>query len=64
TMEDLEAFYGVRLDCHDLARKAHLQLRNGNMDVIFQQGLHEFLADFMQQNNALGTSIAKNYNFF
>ena len=33
------------------------------MEHIFQNGLHEFLADFMLKNNALSTSIAKTYNF-
>ncbi|MEZ5872720.1 MAG: alpha-E domain-containing protein [Nitratireductor sp.] len=64
TMDDLEDYYGIRLECHDHAKSTHLQLRNAKMDVIFQTGLHEFLSDFIQQNNNLGASIAESYNFF
>jgi len=33
------------------------------MEQIFQNGLHEFLQDFMNSNNALSQSIATNFNF-
>ena len=30
---------------------------------IFEFGLHEFLTDFIRQNNQLGSDIAEAYNF-
>jgi uncharacterized alpha-E superfamily protein len=33
------------------------------MEDIFQSGLHEFLGDFMADNNALSAEIAHTYNF-
>jgi uncharacterized alpha-E superfamily protein len=33
------------------------------MEQIFQNGLHEFLQDFMAANNSLSQSIATTYNF-
>jgi uncharacterized alpha-E superfamily protein len=33
------------------------------MEEIFQEGLHEFLQEFMAANNRLSQSIATTYNF-
>jgi uncharacterized alpha-E superfamily protein len=33
------------------------------MEQIFQNGLHEFLQEFMAANNNLSRSIAVNFNF-
>jgi uncharacterized alpha-E superfamily protein len=30
---------------------------------VFEQGLHEFLVDFMASNAAIGVAIAKDYRF-
>jgi uncharacterized alpha-E superfamily protein len=38
-------------------------LKSGNMEQIFQDGLHEFLGSFMNANNALSADIAQTYNF-
>ena len=37
--------------------------RPDKMDDIFQNGLHEFLQDFMKANNQLAAEIAQTYNF-
>lgn len=63
TLRDLEAFYGTRYECHDLGERIYDQLNKGDMEVIFQSGLHEFLTEFIASNNALGTSVAESYNF-
>jgi uncharacterized alpha-E superfamily protein len=31
------------------------------MDSIFQSGLHEFLAEFIEDNNRLGGAISQQY---
>jgi uncharacterized alpha-E superfamily protein len=62
-LEGLGNLYGKRYDCHDLAHETYHRLKKGNMDDIFQAGLHEFLQDFISGNAKLSASIAKNYNF-
>lgn len=62
-LNDLGALYGQRYECHTLAQTTHEQLKSGNMEHIFQGGLHEFLQWFMWKNNALSESISKTYNF-
>lgn len=62
-LNDLGALYGQRYECHTLAQATQEHLKSGNMEQIFQSGLHEFLQGFMRKNNALSVSIAKIYNF-
>ncbi len=62
-LDGLGALYGQRYACHDTAHQTYQRLLTGNMDAIFQSGLHEFLREFMAANNALSASIAKTYNF-
>ena len=37
------------------------RLENTNMHTIFQSGLHEFLTEFLADNNRLGAAISKQY---
>ena len=62
-LQGLEELYGERYDCHDMALQTKTLLSDGKMEDIFQNGLHEFLGDFMLKNTALSKSIAKTYNF-
>ena len=62
-LNDLGAMYGQRYECHRMAQETQEQLKSGDMEQIFQSGLHEFLQDFMHKNNVLSASIAKTYNF-
>ncbi len=62
-LSGLEALYGKRYRCHDQAQDTYVRLKGGNMEDIFQHGLHEFLAAFMAGNNALSAEIARTYNF-
>ena len=62
-LDGLAPLYGKRYDCHDLARETYQRLKTGDMEQIFQSGLHEFLQEFITANAALSQSIAKNYNF-
>ena len=36
---------------------------DGNIDKIFQSGLHEFIEDFIARNNRLGSEVAEAYHF-
>ena len=38
-------------------------LAEGDIDTIFQSGLHEFLEDFIARNNRLGREISEAYHF-
>ncbi len=62
-LDGLAELYGNHYDCHGIAADTYKRLKNGNMEQIFQNGLHEFLQDFMDSNNALSQSIATNFNF-
>lgn len=64
TLGDLEKLHGARYECHDLADEMNARLKQGDMHAIFQQGLHEFLSDFIAYNNTLGRTIAKDFNFY
>jgi uncharacterized alpha-E superfamily protein len=62
-LDGLAELYGSHYECHGMAAATYKRLKNGNMEQIFQNGLHEFLQDFMDSNNALSQSIATNFNF-
>ncbi len=56
----LEQLSGLRqIECKRLAGELHAKLRFGKMQDIFQQGLHEFLSDFIDANNYLGAEIQR-----
>ena len=45
------------------ARKLHNQLQNLTMENVFQNGLHEFVSNFIGENNQLGLLISEQYLF-
>ncbi len=58
-----EQDYGLRLPCHQLVEDTLGKLRVGSVKQIFDAGLHEFLTDFIRDNNRLGDEVAANYRF-
>lgn len=44
-------------ECMRLAGETHARLRFGRMEDIFRRGLHDFLQEFIAQNNLLGREI-------
>ncbi|MCX7627963.1 MAG: alpha-E domain-containing protein [Methylophilaceae bacterium] len=46
-------------ECRRLAGELHARLHYGRMEHIFQEGLHEFLQDFIRYNNRLGMEIQR-----
>ena len=62
-LDGLAQLYGKRYACHDEAEDIRNRLRSTSMEQIFQQGLHEFLQEFMTRNSLLAASIARTYNF-
>jgi uncharacterized alpha-E superfamily protein len=62
TTEILDGLSGVSpRECRRLAGEIHARLHFGRIDQIFQQGLHEFLTEFIDANVALGRQIQTDF---
>ena len=55
--------YGQKLPSHELAESLEAGLTALSIDRVFEQGLHEFLRDFMGRNGALSRQIEQDYRF-
>ena len=64
TLDMLALTYGKHLPCHDAVAEVNTMLLGNNMDAIFQNGLHEFLTEFINRNNQLTESLSESYNFY
>ena len=53
--------YGRQGVAQRQARSLVARLENARIDEIFQTGLHEFIAAFVEDNNRLGSAIAEQY---
>src|SRR6202171_6143254 len=60
-LDDLAQFYGRQGNSQRLARAMLTKLSNATMEDIFQAGLHEFIGNFIADNNRLGAAIAEQY---
>lgn len=60
-LDMLAEIYGERHECHRLAGELHAWLRYGKVEQVFQEGLHEFLTDFIARNNRLAVEIGRNF---
>jgi uncharacterized alpha-E superfamily protein len=56
--------YGERLAAHDTADAIRATLQTLKIKDVMDQGLHEFLEDFVAQNNKLGSEISDGYRFY
>jgi len=52
---------GRRGECHRRAGEIHARLRYGRIDAIFQDGLHEFLTQIVDDGIRLGRDISDFY---
>ena len=59
----LEHDYGFRLPCHDIAETIGQELSLSTIEGIAENGLHEFLQEFLKRNGALGLQIERDYRF-
>ena len=62
-LTDLGQLYGQRHACHATADATRDLLIEGDIKAIFQNGLHEFVQDFIGRNNKLGCEISQAYHF-
>jgi uncharacterized alpha-E superfamily protein len=53
--------YGRQGPVQRLARSVRARLQNANMEDIFQNGLHEFIQEFIADNNRIGATITQQY---
>src|SRR5580692_11230205 len=53
--------YGRQGPAQRQARTVRARLENSRIDEIFQTGLHEFIDEFIEDNNRLGTAVAQQY---
>ncbi|MGA2127461.1 MAG: alpha-E domain-containing protein, partial [Xanthobacteraceae bacterium] len=53
--------YGRQGPAQRQARAVRTRIENSRMDEIFQHGLHEFIGEFVADNNRLGSAISQQY---
>lgn len=62
-LEYLADNYGERHPCHDHMDVVLARLKHGTIDDVFEDGLHEFLTDFLSDIGTLGAQIERDYRF-
>jgi uncharacterized alpha-E superfamily protein len=60
-LDRLAEQYGRQGPSQRLARQIFSKLQNQNIEDLFQSGLHEFLVDFIDENNRLGNAVVEQY---
>jgi uncharacterized alpha-E superfamily protein len=60
-LAQLAELYGARGEATRLAGKLHSKLRYGRIDSIFQDGLHEYLTDFISGSARLSQEIGRQF---
>ena len=61
TLDRIGNAYGRQGNAQRQARAVRGRLQNARIKEVFQNGLHEFIDDFVEDNNRLGTAIAQQY---
>jgi len=56
--------YAARHPAQEIAERTYARLRGTEIKDIFETGLHEFLADFIRDNNRLGDQVAQDFGFY
>ena len=60
-LDQISGAYGRQGPAQRLARGIRTRLQNSNMEGIFQRGLHEYINEFITENNRLGEEITEQY---
>ncbi|MEM8726284.1 MAG: alpha-E domain-containing protein, partial [Pseudomonadota bacterium] len=63
SLAELAKMHGQEGRCNELMRAADIHINDFTVDEIFEQGLHEFLVDFMVRNGAIAEAIGEDYRF-
>lgn len=56
--------YGRRYKSQAMVSSTFAGLNIDSIDIVLENGLHEFLSDFLRQNAALGAQIEKDFRFY
>ena len=59
----LERDYGIENESCRMAKTFYQKLKDSNIDSIFENGLHEFVAGFLVDNGRLASQIEQDYRF-
>ena len=62
-LEYLGDDYGVVHPSQEMAAKMHAGLKDRTIDSIFDDGLHQFIGNFIRDGNALGQQIEADFRF-
>lgn len=62
-LEMLEADYGERHAAQETADRLHRKLARSTVEEVFDDGLHEFLTEFLAETARLGREIERDYRF-
>jgi len=60
-LDSIAGAYGRHGPVQRQARGMRMRLQNSRMDGIFQRGLHEFISEFIVENNRLGALITEQF---
>jgi len=60
-LDDIGQFYAQQGPAQRQARAMLARMKNLQIEQIFQSGLHEFIEEFVDDNNNLGQTISKQY---
>jgi uncharacterized alpha-E superfamily protein len=60
-LDQIAGAYGRQGPAQRQARSLRTRLQDSRMDGIFQRGLHEFIGEFITENNRLGGAITEQF---
>jgi uncharacterized alpha-E superfamily protein len=60
-LDNIARVYGRQGPAQRQARALRARLENSRMEEIFQQGLHEFINEFINDNSRLGAAVTQQY---
>jgi uncharacterized alpha-E superfamily protein len=60
-LDNIARAYGRQGLAQRKARAVRARIENSRMDEIFKRGLHEFISEFINNNNELGSAITEQY---
>src|SRR5450432_3915381 len=60
-LDEIAGMYGRQGPAQRQARAIYNRLEASRMEEIFQTGLHEFIGEFVSDNNALGAAVSSQY---
>ena len=62
-LTELAQIHGSEGDAHARMREADMRLKDRSVEDIFDQGLHQFLLEFISGNQAIAGAIGQDYRF-